>query len=107
MVPKRLPMRVGSTSGPTAMTFPNGLISETGGQVHLFHVEAVIVHAFGPVKAHCFDLEQNFTRTGLALGQIFDMKDFGTTELVETDSFRHGEDISCRIVFTVLQCRDR
>jgi hypothetical protein len=33
------------------------LVSEAGGQVHLFHVEAVIIHAFGPVKAHCFHLE--------------------------------------------------
>ena len=40
------------------------------------------------------DLKRNFTRTGPALGQIFDMKDFGTTELVETDRFRHDEDVS-------------
>ena len=29
------------------------------------------------------------------LGQIFDVKDFGTTELVETDRFRHDVDVSC------------
>jgi hypothetical protein len=54
----------------------------------------VVVHAFGAVKAYCFHLEQNFARTGLALGQIFNMKDFGTTELVETDSFWHVGDAS-------------
>jgi hypothetical protein len=73
----------------------NRLVSEAGGQVRFFHVKAAIVHAFGPVKAHCFHLEQNFLRTGLALGQIFNMKDFGTTELVETDCFRHDAGISC------------
>jgi hypothetical protein len=55
----------------------------------------VIIHAFGPVEAHCFHLEQNFTRTGLALGQIFDMKDFGTTELAKTNGFRPDRDFSC------------
>ena len=70
----------------------DGLVSEAGGKVHLFHVDAVIVHTFGPVKAHCFDLELNFTRTGLALGQIFNTKNIGTTKLVESDGFRHGED---------------
>ncbi len=74
--------------------FSDCLVSEAGGQVHLFHVEAVIVHAFGPVKAHCFDLELNFTWTGLALGQIFNTKDFGTTKLVESDGFRHDADVS-------------
>jgi hypothetical protein len=49
----------------------------------------VIVHTFGPVEAHCFHFEQSFARPGLAIGQILDMKDFGTTKLVETDSFRH------------------
>jgi hypothetical protein len=39
----------------------------------------VIVHAFGPVEAHRFDLEQNMTSTGSALGLIFDVKDFRTT----------------------------
>jgi hypothetical protein len=55
----------------------------------------VKVHAFGPVKTHCFYLEQNFTRTGLALGQIFKVKDFGTTKLIETDRFGHDADFSC------------
>jgi hypothetical protein len=54
----------------------------------------VIEHALGPVEAHCFHLERNFAGTGLALGHIFDMKDFGTTGLVETDRFRHDVDFS-------------
>ena len=39
------------------------LVPNAGGRGHLFQVDAVIVHAFGPVEAHCFHLEQNFTRT--------------------------------------------
>ena len=71
------------------------LVSEPGGKVHLFNSEAVKVHALGTVKAHGFHLEENLTRTRLALGQIFHVKNFGTTELVETDCFQHSVDISC------------
>jgi hypothetical protein len=72
------------------------LVSEAGGQVHHFHVQTVIVHTFSPVNAHCFHLKQNFTGTGLALGPIFHMKDFGTTVLVETNSSRHNADLTSR-----------
>ena len=68
MVLEALADESGIDPGTNGDNLSNSLVSEAGGKVYLFHVEAVIVHAFGPVKAHCFDLELNFTRTGLALG---------------------------------------
>jgi hypothetical protein len=41
------------------------------------------------VEAHCFHIEQHFTGTGHAPRQIFDVKNFGTTKLLDTDGSRH------------------
>jgi hypothetical protein len=76
-------------ASPKRLDRSDAFVTDQAGELRLHRITARPIHRLGTVEANRFNTNPHLARARIADGQVFDLKYFGTAELMDTYDFGH------------------